>query len=294
MKKYEKYGEVLTDVSLKNYTSYKIGRNAKVMVFPKDVENLILLLKELNKAKTSYFILGTGSNIIIPDKDYDGVIIKLDNLNNLIFKGNKIIVGAGYYLPKLVKESVLEGLEGLEWALGIPSSIGGAVVGNAGAYLSCMFDFIKSVKVLDENYEVKTLLKKDIKYAYRYSMFKDNKKLIVLEATLELTRGNYDTSMAIIDDRMKRRLETQPLEYPSAGSVFRNPEGMYAGKLIEDLGFKGHMVGDAQVSEKHANFIINTGNATGEDIVSLITEITKKVKEVYDVDLILEQEIMKW
>ncbi len=294
MKDLDKYGDILFDVSLKNYTSYKIGGLAKTMVLVKDVNNLIDLIKYLDKENIKYFILGTGSNIIIPSKDYDGVIIKLDNLDNLDIKGNKVIVGAGYYLPKLVKQTIEHGLKGLEWALGIPSSVGGAVIGNAGAYLSCTFDFIKSVKILDENYEIKTLLKKDIEYSYRHTMFKNNKKIIILEATLELSRGNYDASMAIIEDRMKRRLESQPLEYPSAGSVFRNPEGLYAGKLIEDLGLKGYIVGDAQISEKHANFIINLGEATGEDIVKLITEIKEKVKERHDLDLILEQEIIKW
>ncbi|NLA33107.1 MAG: UDP-N-acetylmuramate dehydrogenase [Mollicutes bacterium] len=290
----EQYGDVFENVELKKITSYKIGKIAKYVVMPANIECLVDLIEELKETKMPYLVFGSGSNIIIPDKDYEGVIIKLDNLNKLVIKGNKVVVGSGYYLPKLVKTTVNEGLKGLEWALGIPSSVGGAVVGNAGAYLSCIYDFIETVTYLNDKKQIVTLKKEDIKYSYRHSMFKDNKDYIVLECKLELSKGNYDASMAIIDDRMKRRLESQPLEYPSAGSVFRNPEGNYAGKLIEDLGLKGHIIGGAQISEKHANFIINIGNATGEDIIELINLIKEKVKEVYDIDLILEQEIIKW
>lgn len=294
MKDLEIYGDVFENIDLKKYTSYRIGLNAKYLIMPFNLEKLIELLKYLKKEKLNFLILGAGSNIIIPTKNYDGIIIKLDNLNNLKIKGNIVTVEAGYYLPKLVKATINQGLKGLEWALGIPSSLGGAVVSNAGAYLSCMFEYIKSVKFLDENLDVKTLDKDDLHFDYRHSLFKENKKLIVLEATLELNRGNYDTSIALIEDRMKRRIESQPLEYPSAGSVFRNPEGLYAGKLIEDLGLKGHIIGGAQISEKHANFIINLGNATGEDIIALIKLIQEKVKDTYNIDLMLEQEIINW
>jgi len=294
MKYLENFGDLLENIDLKKYTTYRIGKIAKYVLMPFDIDNLINSIKYMKKNNINYILLGAGSNVIIPDKDYEGVIIRLDNLNTLKIKGNLVTVGAGYYLPKLVKSTINQGLKGMEWALGIPSSVGGAVVGNAGAYLSSMNDFIKSVKFLDKNLEVKILNIEDIFFAYRHSMFKDNKSTIVLETTLELSRGNYDTSMALINDRMKRRIESQPLEYPSAGSVFRNPEGMYAGKLIEDLGLKGHIIGGAQVSEKHANFIINIGNATGDDIIVLINLIKEKVKETYQIDLALEQEIISW
>lgn len=294
MKELESFGNVLTDVSLKSYTSYKIGKTAKYMIFPKNAENLINLIEYLTANKINYFILGAGSNIIIPDKEYDGVIIKLDNFNKIKFEGNTVTVGAGFYLPRLVQISVEQGLTGLEWALGIPSSVGGAIVGNAEAYLSPIYDCVKTVTVLDENLEIKVLKESNIERSYRHSMFKTNKKLIILETKLELAKGNYDLSTALIEDRTKRRLQSQPLEYPSAGSVFRNPEGNYAGKLIEDLGLKGHIIGGAQISEKHANFIINIGKATGEDIIKLIVLIKDKVKNTYGIDLVLEQEIIEW
>lgn len=294
MKDLVKFGDVLENVALKNYTSYKIGKTAKYMVFPNNEKDLILLLKYLKKNKIKHFILGTGSNIIIPNKDYDGVIIKLDNFNQVKINGNIVKVGAGYYLPRLTQLTVDVGLTGLEWALGIPSSIGGAVIGNVGAYLCQMYDIIKSVIILDENYEIKELFNNEIKYEYRHTMFKDNKNIIVLGATLELARGNYETSKALIDDRTRRRLQSQPLQYPSAGSVFRNPEGLFAGKLIEDLGLKGRIIGGAQISEKHANFIVNIDHATADDIIALINLIKTKVNETYGVNLILEQEIIEW
>lgn len=289
----KKYGDVLENISLKNYTSFKIGGNSEYLVLPNTVLQLIELKKYLKNEKIPYFILGSGSNIIVPDEDYKGVIIKLDNLSKLEFKGNNVIVGAGYYLPSLVKASIDKGLKGLEWALGIPSSIGGAVIGNAGAYLSETFDFIKTVTVLD-NDEVKVLKKSEIDHGYRTTMFKNKKDIIILEIEIELEKGNYETSNALIMDRMKRRLESQPLEYPSAGSVFRNPENLFVGKIIEDLGLKGHLIGGAQISEKHANFIINRGNATSKDIISLINFIKEKVKDAHGIDLVLEIEIMEW
>ncbi len=294
MKELAKFGDVIENVALKNLTSYKIGKNAKYMIFPNNEDDLIGLIKYLKMKKINYFVLGTGSNIIVPNKDYDGVIIKLDNFNQVKIIGNIVKVGSGYYLPRLVKLTVDVGLSGLEWALGIPSSIGGAVIGNAGAYLSEMFDFLKTITILDENLVIKEINASDIEHSYRHTKFKDNKNIIVLGATLELARGNYETSKALMDDRTRRRLQSQPLEYPSAGSVFRNPEGNFAGKLIEDLGLKGHIIGGAQVSEKHANFIVNIGNATSDDVITLINLIKEKVKETYDIDLVLEQEIIKW
>lgn len=294
MKDLAKFGDVLENVVLKNYTSFKIGKSAKYMVFPNNENDLIELIKHLKNNKINYFILGTGSNIIIPNKDYDGVIIKLDNFCQIKINGNIVKVGAGYYLPRLTQLTVDVGLSGLEWALGIPSSIGGAVIGNVGAYLSEMYDFIKSVTVLDENLEIKEILKSEISHDYRHTMFKDNKQIIVLGATLELSRGNYETSKALLDDRTRRRLQSQPLQFPSAGSVFRNPEGLFAGKLIEDLGLKGRIIGGAQISEKHANFIVNIDHATADDIIALIDLIKSKVKETYGIELTLEQEIIEW
>ena len=222
-----------------------------------------------------------------------GVLIKLDYFNNVEFDGTNVIVGAGYSLQKLAVTVCKMGLSGLEFATGIPGTIGGACFNNSGAYNSDMGYIVTYVKVLTPSLEIKTLYNRDLEYHYRTSFFKEHPGYIILEAKLKLKKGNKQDIIDIVTDRRKRRLESQPLNYPSAGSVFRNPEGNYAGKLIEDCGFKGKTVGGAKVSEKHANFIVNTGRAKGSDIIKLITKIQNKVKEEYGIDLILEQEIVE-
>ena len=290
-----KYGNVMANVSLKNYNTYKINGSARFLVVPGSEDDLIELIKYLEEENISFLVLGNGSNIIIPDDFYDGVIIKLDNLNNIVFDKNNIYAEAGIMLPSLCKKAISNNLTGLEWASGIPGTLGGSIVGNAGAYKECIFDYVTKVRFLDENREIKEINKNDLNYSYRYSSFKDNKNLIILGAFLELKEGNKEESLEIINKRMKKRLETQPLDYPSAGSVFRNPENDFAGRIIEeDLKLKGKTIGGAKVSEKHANFIVNYNNATSNDIISLINLIKKKAQEKDNIDLILEQEIIEW
>ncbi len=286
-------GKVIENVVLKDYTTYKVGGKAICMVIPDDENNLITLIKYLDENKIKYKVLGNGSNVIFNNSGYDGVIIKLDNFNNLKIINNKIIVGAGYMLNKLALRVSRLGLTGMEFATGIPGSVGGAVYMNAGAYKSDMGYIVNSVKVVTPDYKIKILYNKDLKFRYRTSFLKENTGYICLEATIILIKGNSEEIMELIEERKKRRIETQPLEYPSAGSVFRNPEGNFAGKLIEDIGYKGFSIGGAKVSEKHANFIINNGGATGEQIKELISKIQKDIKEKYDIDLKVEQEFVE-
>ena len=185
------------------------------------------------------------------------------------------------------------GYTGLEFATGIPGSVGGAVYMNAGAYKSDIGYVLKSAKVITPDLKIKELTNYDLDFHYRTSFLQKNPGYICISATFILSKGNADEIMQLIEDRRKRRLESQPLEYPSAGSVFRNPEGDYAGRLIEEIGFKGKKIGGAMVSEKHANFIINYDNATGRDIVELIETIKKEIKEKYNIDLKVEQEIVE-
>ncbi len=287
------FGSLEEDVSLKDYNTYKINSYAKYLIRPYNIEDLIKLLKYLKENNVKYFILGNGSNVILSDNKFDGVIIKLDYLNEVKIKGLEVYVEAGVMINSFSLEMINNNLKGLEWATGIPGTIGGGIVGNAGAYNACIFDYIKEITFLDEFFYVKTLTKDEIDYGYRYSMFK-NSKNIILSCVLELKEGTKEGSMELVKDRLKRRMESQPLEYPSAGSVFRNPEDIPAGKIIEDLGFKGKNIGGAYVSEKHANFIINKKNATSSDIIKLIDEISGAVKKEYGIDLHLEQEIIKW
>jgi UDP-N-acetylmuramate dehydrogenase len=239
-------------------------------------------------------ILGNGSNVLFSDEKYNNVIICLDLLNDLNINKTTIIVGAGYKLIKLSNEVSKLGLSGLEFACGIPGSVGGAIFMNAGAYASSMQEIVKEIKVITPNFEIKTIKSKDINFDYRTSILKSEKKYICVEVTLELKYGDIETIKSIIKERIKKRQDSQPIEYPNAGSVFRNPEGNYAGKLIDDLGLKGYTIGGAQISEKHANFIINKNHATAYDIKNLIEFIQSQIKEKYNIDLKLEQELINF
>ncbi len=286
--KYEK------DVSLAHHTTYKVGGNAKLFVYPKDREKLIMLLRLLKSNNIQYKVLGNGSNTLFSDNEYDGVIIKLDCLDKVTFFRNIVKAEAGVNLIKLSNQTVRSGLAGLEFATGIPGTVGGAIFMNAGAYKSDMGYVTKSVEVLTPNLEIITMTNKEMDFHYRTSFLQKHKDYICLEATFQLRESDKKLLAEIVEDRKKRRLESQPLEYPSAGSVFRNPDNLFAGKLIEDLGYKGYSIGGAKVSEKHANFIINYNKATGEDIKKLIDFIKDEVKKNYDIDLKVEQEFVNW
>jgi len=286
-------GKVIENYELKDHTTYKVGGKAICAVIPEDENKLITLLSYLRENNIKYKVLGNGSNVIFNNSGYNGVIVKLDNFNHLNIINNKIIVGAGYPLNKLALRVSRLGFTGMEFAAGIPGTVGGAVYMNAGAYKSDMGYILTSIKVLTPDYEIKVMKNKELDFHYRSSFLQNNKDYICLEATITLIKGNSDEIIEIIDERKKRRVETQPLEYPSAGSVFRNPEGDFAGRLIEEIGYKGKSIGGAMVSEKHANFIINTGNATGEEIKKLINEIKNKVKEKYNIELKVEQEFVE-
>ena len=237
-------------------------------------------------------MLGNGSNVIFNFEYYDGVIIRLDRFNSISINDNVIEVGAGYSLIKLANEVALLGLSGLEFASGIPGCVGASVAMNAGAYNHSLAEVVESVMVLTPDNEIITMTNKELEFNYRESFLKHNKDYIIISCKIILSHGNKEEILELISNRRIRRMESQPLNYPSAGSVFRNPEGNYAGKLIEDCGFKGYKLGGAMVSLKHANFIINYDGATGRDIVLLINKIKNSVKEKYGIDLILEQIII--
>ena len=280
--------------SLKDHTTYKVGGTCKYFITPKDRDELIDLVKYLRENNIKYMILGNGSNTIFSSKTYDGVIINLNKINNMKIDGNKIYVEAGYQLIKLSMDALNNSLSGLEFAAGIPGNIGGAIFMNAGAYKSDMSELVETVTFLDENLELKTLKNEELDFSYRKSIFQKN-NYIIISTVLKLNKGDKEEIKALMDKRKARRLESQPLEYPSAGSVFRNPsEDIFAGKLIEDLGLKGYKMGGAKISEKHANFIINDGDATGEDIKALIDLVKAKVKEKYNIDLHVEQRFINF
>ena len=281
------------DASLKKYNTYRLNTICSYLVFPKTKEELIKVLKKLQKENIKYYLLGNGSNVIFKDDYYNGVVIRLDYLNNVTYNDNLVTVGAGYSLIKIAIETVNKGLSGLEFAAGIPGFVGASTAMNAGAYNSDMSHVVKKVHVLNNKFEEITLNNADLAYEYRDSFLKKHPEYIVLETTFELTDGNTDEMKEQITERRNKRMASQPLNMPSAGSVFRNPENMHAGALIEQAGLKGYSIGGAMVSKKHANFIVNTGNATGEDIVNLIDKVQKEVKEKFNVELKLEQIIVE-
>ncbi len=288
-------GRVEENVSLSKYTTYKVGGIALALVYPKSVNKLISLVKLLISSKIKYKVIGNGSNLLFSDKKFDGVIIRLTELTDLEFLSyNKIRVGAGYSLPKLSLLVAKKGLAGLEFASGIPGTVGGAIFMNAGAYKSDMGYIVQSVRVLTPECKLITFENREMDFHYRSSFLQKHPEYICLDAVIKLNKGDRELLDEVIKERRARRIESQPLEYPSAGSVFRNPEGNFAGKLIEDLGLKGYRMAGAMVSEKHANFIINYDNATSADIKNLIEYVHDRVMDEYNIDLKIEQEFVNW
>ncbi len=287
------FGEVLENVDLKDYNTYKIGGKSKYIVKPYNVEKLINLINYCKENKIKYFILGKGSNVILPDEDYNGVVILLVNLKKYNIKDNIVTVESGISLNNFIINLINNNLGGLENLIGIPGTLGGAIVQNAGCYGTNISDYLESVTYLENN-EIKTINKLECKFGYRDSIFKSNKEKIILSATFKLNYKDKSDMLNIVKENNLKRKNSQPLEYPNAGSVFRNPEYMAAGKLIDDLGLKNYHVNDAYVSNKHANFIVNKGNASSKDIIDLINYIKLEIKKKYNIELILEQEIIKY
>lgn len=284
--------EVYEDVSLKKYNTYRLDVKCDYLVFPKDIDEVVKLISFLKENNYKYLVLGNGSNVIFKNNRYNGVVIKLSKLDKIEFDGDKVVVGAGVSLSKLANMAINNSLSGLEFSVSIPGEIGASVSMNAGAYNESFSDIFVSAKVLTPKLEIIELTNEDMNFSYRNSFIKKNKDYIVLEAVLKLKPGNKEEMNVVIEKRFEKRKATQPLEYPSAGSVFRNPEGMYAGKLIEDANLKGYSIGGAMISDMHANFIVNKDNATGEDIINLINLAKDKVKENNNIDLYLEQVII--
>lgn len=284
--------EMYEDVSLKKYNTYRLDVKCDYLVFPKDIDEVVKLISFLKENNYKYLVLGNGSNVIFKNKRYNGVVIKLSKLDKIEFDGDKVVVGAGVALSKLANMAINNSLSGLEFSVSIPGEIGASVSMNAGAYNESFSDVFVSAKVLTPKLEIIELTNEDMDFSYRNSFIKKNKDYIVLEVVLKLKPGNKEEMNAVIEKRFEKRKATQPLEYPSAGSVFRNPEGMYAGKLIEDANLKGYSIGGAMISDMHANFIVNKDNATGEDIINLINLAKDKVKENNNIDLYLEQVII--
>lgn len=284
-------GNIYWNEPMSRHTSFRTGGEAAVLVQVENTEQLKKLLNYLQKTENEYFVLGNGSNLLVSDRGYDGVVIQISKAMSAVhIEGEKLYVQAGALLSQAAKCALDAGLSGMEFASGIPGSVGGGIVMNAGAYDGEMSQIVESVTVLNGSGELMELDRDTMEFGYRSSIIK-NRPFIVTEAVLKLQRGEQESIRAKMDDFAMRRRQKQPLEYPSAGSTFKRPEGYFAGKLIMDSGLRGCRVGGAQVSEKHCGFIINTGKATSEDIAELMAEVQERVKERFGVWL--EPEVVR-
>ena len=276
---------VLIDEPMKKHTTFRVGGNADYFVMPRttqEVQQVVALCKNEN---LPYYILGNGSNLLVGDKGYRGVIIQIyKEMNEITVEGKCIRAQAGALLSKVGSVALEAELAGFEFAAGIPGAVGGAVVMNAGAYGGEMKDILASATVLTEDGNVLILKNEELELGYRTSIIA-KKNYIVLEAEYQLQRGDKAEIRAKMDELKKQRVTKQPLEYASAGSTFKRPEGYFAGKLIQDAGLRGFQVGGAQVSEKHCGFVINKGDATAADIVELMRQVSEKVYQEFGVTL---------
>lgn len=290
----EQFGPVRTALPLAQLTTFNIGGPADYVVYPQNELALAQCLKTLKEKGIPYKLLGNGSNILANDKPYHGVIIKLDRFfNSVFFDDLDVTVQAGHSLIALAYLAYQQGLSGLEFASGIPGSVGGAVYMNAGAYLSSIFALIKRIYILrNGNYE--WIDANEISYAYRYSSFMDHPDWIIVAIELRLKRGEKEEIKALMDQRQSRRMSSQPLKYPSAGSVFRNPPQAPAWQLIEEAHLRGLRIGDAMISDQHANFIINIGQAKASDVYELIEKAQSAVREQHQIELKPEIEFFNW
>lgn len=282
---------VLRDEPMSRHTTFRVGGEAEYLVQVPDKEAMVQLVKKFHQIEVPYHVIGNGSNLLVGDKGIRSFVLNTSaKMKKMEVDGEHITVEAGEMLSRVAAAAKEHALSGLEFASGIPGTIGGAVVMNAGAYDGEMKMVVEKVTVVSEGGEVMELDNHTMEFGYRTSIIK-NRPFIVLQTVLKLTKGNKEEIRAKMEDFAKRRREKQPLEYPSAGSTFKRPEGYYAGKLIMDAGLRGFRIGGAQISEKHCGFVINVGNADATDISDLIDEVTERVRDKFGVQL--ETEIIR-
>lgn len=276
---------VLLDEPMSRHTTFRIGGPADYFIVPETKEQLSDLVKVCRNEQVPYFILGNGSNLLVSDEGYRGVVLQLyKNMCGIRVEGDCIYAQAGALLAQVAKKAQEHSLTGFEFAGGIPGTLGGGAVMNAGAYGGELKDVLEEVTVLDQEGNILTLPSSSLEMGYRTSIIKE-KQYIVLEAVIKLEQGDPEAIAAKMDELKQLRVSKQPLEYPSAGSTFKRPTGYFAGKLIMDAGLAGYSVGDAQVSEKHCGFVINRKNATAEEVKTLMRNVRKIVLEKYGVEL---------
>lgn len=282
------------DEPLKSHTTFKIGGNCIALIEPREISDIIEAVKICRKNNIKFFVIGNGSNLLVPDEVYNGVIIKLKSeFSKIEVEGYYLIVNSGAKLSEVYTVAYENSLTGFEFASGIPGTIGGAIYMNAGAYGGEMKDIVESVEVLDlDNFELRELKNEELEFSYRKSIIQ-RRNYIVTTIKLKLQKGNKEKINAVYEDLRERRNSKQPLNFGSAGSTFKRPEGHFASKLIEDAGLKGYHINDAWVSEKHSGFIVNKGNASFKEVMELIEYVQKVVFEKFGVKLETEVRILK-
>ena len=276
---------VKVEEAMSRHTSFKVGGNAQIFLEPKDEKALQSLLKFINAEKIDYYIIGNGSNMLVSDKGYKGIIISMLKFTSpSLIENESITISAGKTLKELTELACENSLSGLEFAYGIPGSVGGAVFMNAGAYDGEIKEVLDKVKVMDKEGNVLSLNAGELDLSYRHSNIEE-KGYIVLEAKFNLKKADKSAIWEKMQELMARRIDKQPLNFPSAGSTFKRPEGYFAGKLIDDAGLRGYSIGGAKVSDKHCGFIVNADKASAKDVYALITYVRLKVKDRFGVEL---------
>lgn len=293
MEKVAQFGDIEENVSFRKLTTLKVGGTARYVIYPNNEFCLESIIDICHDEGVDFKMFGNGSNMLCSDDFYDGAVIKLGRyFNKVYYNDYEVIAQAGCSVINLAYEAMKKGMSGLEFASGIPGTVGGCVYMNAGAYKSSMSDIITEVQVY-RNETTEWISAEECEFGYRTSVFQ-KKPWIITAVKMVLKPGKREDIEELMKDRQARRFATQPLEFPSAGSVFRNPENGFSWKYIDMIGYRGMKYGDACVSQKHSNFIVNEGKATATDINRLIYDIQDKVREAYDVELILEVEKFNW
>ena len=283
------HGQYYSDKYFKDLTTVKMGGHIKHFVYPNTIDDLKEIIAYLKNNKIPFKVLGNGSNLICGESEYDGVVVCLKKLCDYEIQNDEVYVQAGVMAPFLANALCKQGLSCLEFASGIPGSIGGLIYMNAGAYKSSMADIVSEVQVLKDD-ELIWFSNEEMNFSYRHSILHDHPRWVVVAAKLKLVKKSSELIEELMLDRLRRRKETQPLELPSAGSCFRNPENDYAWKLIDGINYRGYSVNGVSVSEKHSNFIVNNGGGTAQDYLSIAYDIVDKVKEKYGIKLVMEVE----
>lgn len=283
------HGDYSQDKYFKELTTLRMGGHIKHFVMPNSVDDLKQIVDYLKTNKIIFKVIGNGSNLICGESEFDGVVISLKKLNSYEISNEEVYVEAGVMAPALANILAKQGLSCLEFASGIPGSMGGLIYMNAGAYKSDMSNVMNEVLVLKDN-ELVWMKNEECQFSYRHSVFHDHPRWIVVAGKLKLVRKSNEVILDLMSDRLERRKKSQPLDMPSAGSCFRNPENGFAWKLIDGIGYRGVSKNGVSVSQKHSNFLVNTGNGTAEDYLGIAYEIQDKVKEKYGIKLVMEVE----